>query len=47
MPCVLNARTDAIARGGNRPIEESIADAITRGRAYLEQGPTSCSFPAS
>ena len=38
VPFVLNARTDAIARGGDRPIEESIADAITRGRAYLEAG---------
>ncbi|MBK0297183.1 hypothetical protein IAE22_35650, partial [Bacillus sp. S34] len=26
----LNARTDAIARGGDRPIDESIADAIAR-----------------
>lgn len=34
----LNARTDAIARGGDRPIEESIADAIARGRAFLDEG---------
>jgi 2-methylisocitrate lyase-like PEP mutase family enzyme len=34
----LNARTDAIARGGDRPIKDSIDDAITRGRAYLDAG---------
>lgn len=34
----LNARTDAIARGGDRPIKDSIEDAITRGRAYLDAG---------
>ncbi|MCS5722154.1 isocitrate lyase/phosphoenolpyruvate mutase family protein [Herbiconiux sp. CPCC 203407] len=34
----LNARTDAIVRGGDRPKSESIADAIARGRAFLEAG---------
>ena len=34
----LNARTDAIVRGGERPIEESIQDAIARGRAFLDAG---------
>jgi len=34
----LNARTDAIARAGDRPIDESIADAIERGRAFLAEG---------
>jgi 2-methylisocitrate lyase-like PEP mutase family enzyme len=34
----LNARTDAIARGGDRPLEESIEDAIVRGRAFLAEG---------
>lgn len=34
----LNARTDAIARGGDRPIDESIADAVARGRAFLDNG---------
>ncbi|MFD1715181.1 isocitrate lyase/phosphoenolpyruvate mutase family protein [Amnibacterium flavum] len=34
----LNARTDAIARGGDRPIDESIDDAIARGRAFLSEG---------
>ena len=38
VPFVLNARTDALVRGGDRPIDESIADAITRGRAYLDAG---------
>ena len=35
----LNARTDAIARGGERPISESIDDAIARGRAFLDAFP--------
>lgn len=34
----LNARTDAIVRGGDRPLDESIRDAIERGRAYLAEG---------
>lgn len=34
----LNARTDALVRGGDRPIQESVADAIERGRAFLEAG---------
>ncbi|MCY1694473.1 isocitrate lyase/PEP mutase family protein [Curtobacterium sp. SL109] len=34
----LNARTDAIAKGGDRPIDESIADAIARGKAFLDAG---------
>lgn len=38
VPFVLNARTDAIVRGGDRPLEDSIADAIERGRAYLAAG---------
>ncbi|QBE47587.1 isocitrate lyase/PEP mutase family protein [Leucobacter triazinivorans] len=35
---VLNARTDALVRGGDRPRADSIADAIERGRAYLDAG---------
>lgn len=35
---VLNARTDALVRAGDRPRAASIADAIERGRAYLEAG---------
>jgi len=38
VPFVLNARTDALVRGGDRPVEDSIADAIQRGRAYLAAG---------
>jgi 2-methylisocitrate lyase-like PEP mutase family enzyme len=38
VPFVLNARTDAFVRAGERPLEESIADAIARGRAYLDAG---------
>jgi 2-methylisocitrate lyase-like PEP mutase family enzyme len=38
VPFVLNARTDAFVRAGGRPIEESVADAIERGRAYLDAG---------
>jgi len=38
VPFVLNARTDAFARGGGRPVEESLADAVERGRAYLDAG---------
>jgi 2-methylisocitrate lyase-like PEP mutase family enzyme len=38
VPFVLNARTDALIRGGDRPLEHSIADAIERGRAYLDAG---------
>lgn len=38
VPFALNARTDAFVRGGGRPVEESIADAIARGRAFLDAG---------
>ena len=38
VPFALNARTDAFVRAGDRPVEESIADAIDRGRAYLAAG---------
>lgn len=34
----LNARTDAFVKGGDRPASESIADAIERGRAFLDEG---------
>lgn len=34
----LNARTDAIVRAGDRPIKDSIDDAISRGRAFLDAG---------
>jgi 2-methylisocitrate lyase-like PEP mutase family enzyme len=38
VPFALNARTDALVRAAGRPLEESIADAIERGRAYLAAG---------
>ena len=38
IPFQLNARTDAFVRGGDRPLETIIEDAITRGRAYLDAG---------
>ncbi len=45
VPFALNARTDAIVRGGERPPAESIADAIARGHAFLEAGATSVFVP--
>lgn len=38
VPFALNARTDAFVRAGDRSTEESIADSIERGRAYLDAG---------
>ena len=35
---VLNARTDAFLRGGDRPRAEVLAEAIERGRAFLDAG---------
>ncbi|KQO96575.1 isocitrate lyase/PEP mutase family protein [Leifsonia sp. Leaf264] len=43
----LNARTDAFLRGGHRPLEENIADAIERGRAYLAEGATCVFVPGN
>lgn len=43
VPFVLNARTDAIVRGGDKPLAEKLSDAIERGRAYLDVGAT-CVF---
>lgn len=40
---VLNARTDALVKAGDRPLEESLQDAIVRGRMFLELGAT-CVF---
>ncbi|MGO2520314.1 MAG: isocitrate lyase/PEP mutase family protein [Microbacterium sp.] len=45
VPFVLNARTDAFVRAGGRPVEESIADAIERGRAFLDAGADSVFVP--
>lgn len=38
VPFQLNARTDAIVRGGERPLDDSIADAIERGQAFIDAG---------
>ena len=35
---VLNARTDALLRGGDRDRTEVLGEAIERGRAYLDAG---------
>lgn len=43
VPFALNARTDAWLRGHDRPRDVWIADAIERGRAYLDAGAT-CVF---
>lgn len=45
VPFALNARTDAVVRGGDRPLAESIVDAIARGRAFLDAGATSVFVP--
>ncbi|NYD67665.1 isocitrate lyase/PEP mutase family protein [Agromyces atrinae] len=43
----LNARTDAFVRGGDRPVSESVADAIERGKAYLDAGATCIFVPGN
>lgn len=43
VPFALNARTDAWVLGGDRPESEVVADAIERGRAFLDAGAT-CVF---
>jgi 2-methylisocitrate lyase-like PEP mutase family enzyme len=45
VPFVLNARTDAFVRAGGRPVEDSIEDAVSRGRAYLAAGATTVFVP--
>ena len=45
VPFVLNARTDAFVRGGDRPREVVLADAVERGRAYLAAGATTVFVP--
>ncbi|MBM7832253.1 2-methylisocitrate lyase-like PEP mutase family enzyme [Agromyces cerinus] len=45
VPFALNARTDAFLRGRERPLDVNIADAIERGRAYLDAGATSVFVP--
>jgi len=43
VPFALNARTDAFLRAGDRDRGEVLADAIARGRAFLDAGAT-CVF---
>ena len=43
VPFALNARTDAFLRAGDRDRDDVIADAIARGRAFLDAGAT-CVF---
>lgn len=38
IPFVLNARTDAFLKAGDAPRQEVVAEAIRRGKAYLEAG---------
>ncbi|MFL0412176.1 isocitrate lyase/phosphoenolpyruvate mutase family protein [Microbacterium paludicola] len=38
VPFQLNARADSFVLGRGRPIDEIVADAIERGRAYLDAG---------
>lgn len=45
VPFVLNARTDALVRGGDKPLEQKLADAIERGRAFLDVGATAVFVP--
>ncbi len=42
---VLNARTDAFLKAGDRDPEEVLDDAITRGRAYLDAGASNVFVP--
>ena len=41
----LNARTDAIVRGGDKPLADKLADAVERGRAFLDAGATAVFVP--
>jgi 2-methylisocitrate lyase-like PEP mutase family enzyme len=43
---VLNARTDAFVRAGDRPRPEVLADAVARGRAFLDAGAPAVFVPA-
>ncbi|GAA1804110.1 isocitrate lyase/phosphoenolpyruvate mutase family protein [Agromyces neolithicus] len=47
VPFALNARTDAWLRGKERPREVWVADAIERGRAYLDAGATCVFVPGN
>lgn len=45
VPFVLNARTDVFVKGGDRPLDDKITDAVKRGRAFLDVGATSVFVP--
>lgn len=45
VPFVLNARTDVFVKGGDRPLDDKITDAVNRGRAFLDAGATSVFVP--
>lgn len=45
VPFVLNARTDAFALGRDRDPAEVLADAIARGKAYLDAGASAVFVP--
>ena len=45
VPFVLNARTDAFLKAGDRDPAEVLADAVERGRAYLDAGATTFFAP--
>jgi 2-methylisocitrate lyase-like PEP mutase family enzyme len=45
IPFVLNARTDAFLKAGDREPAEVLADAIQRGRAFLEAGASTFFVP--
>ncbi|HWU47728.1 MAG TPA: isocitrate lyase/phosphoenolpyruvate mutase family protein [Humibacter sp.] len=47
IPFVLNARTDAVLRAGDRPRAEVIADAAERGSAFLDEGATCVFVPGA
>lgn len=47
VPFALNARTDAFLRAGDRTRDETIAVAIERGRAYLDEGATCVFVPGN
>lgn len=47
VPFALNARTDAFLRGRDRPRDVWVADAIERGRAYLDAGATCVFVPGN
>lgn len=45
IPFVLNARTDAYVKAGDRDPQDVLADAIERGRAYLDAGASTFFVP--